>query len=97
MNTNEQFREMAEEVFGDSCARAVGRLLDVNHRTVQRWLSGEFEIPDEHFQALKRHHAVFVSVYPGFAAVALPFAEDLAPEIFTAMLEKVDDANKSKD
>jgi len=39
--------ELCEELFGEQWQNRAAKALAVNHRQVHRWVSGEYEPPDE--------------------------------------------------
>jgi hypothetical protein len=97
MNTNEQFRAMAEEIFGEDCSRPTSRLLDANHRTVQRWLSGAFDIPDGIFAEMTRHHATYRCAFPKLQLSARAAATEVDREIYAVMIRKIGDPDNLTD
>jgi hypothetical protein len=46
------FIEIGETLYGDRWKKAMATALGCDHRTIKRWVAGEFRIPDEAFEAL---------------------------------------------
>ncbi|WP_043538929.1 hypothetical protein [Salinarimonas rosea] len=52
---NARFLEIAEDLFGESCARPTARVLGLrSERAVQRWLNGQNPVPVEVLDRLAR-------------------------------------------
>lgn len=97
MDTNDEFRQIAERMFGPACSRPTSLLLDVNPRTAERWLSGSFEVPPERLAQMREHLAQFLVAEEKLLTAAAEVEDQVDFELYVALIRKLNDAINSKD